>query len=330
MNLTADIEVYSASDLSIDASVIDVSEVEAQEDKDYLVQQGTEILTIEAKADYAIKKIVATIQGRASLEKGKVIAETQDYFHGKFPRGVGLIKWYESIGLDGPAATRCANAYRSTAEFRDLFNGLVDPAKVLECSDAALAQINTLPKDYKEEVMAEVAVGNVPTKKDITELAKKPEVKLSKAQELLAAAKARKAKADEQWEEVKADPNIRCGDHEYVYAKNKSVDTEKAVSKFEQQIADLQAQVEEEKSKAADAEAREAKMNAELQKLKFDDAKSRAERIKRLTSSLTVGVPQAMADLQKFFAEQDHYPEEVRTHILEQATQLANLIGDKL
>jgi hypothetical protein len=333
MNMTtSDIELYSASDIQVDASVIDVSEVETQDDKDFLVHQGTAILTIDAKADFAIKKIVATIQGRANLEKGKVIAEVQDHFHEQDGRGSGLRKWYASISLTASQAVKFAQAYRTTQEFAELFDGLVDPLKVLECSDATLNRIQTLPQKFKEEVMAEVAVGNVPTSRDVVELQQKPEVKLSKALELLERAKARKVKADERWEEVKADPEITVNHRvdEYRRAQANANCADKSIQNFEKQVAELTELVEAEKLKTAESEAREAKAQAELQKLKFDDAKARNERIKRLTSSLTVGVPQALADLQKFFAEKDHYPEEVRDHVLEQATQLANYIGDQL
>ena len=335
MNLSADIEVYQASDITIDATVIDVSEVEAEVDKAFLREKGSDILMIEAKADFAIKKIVATIQGRASLAKGKVIAEVQDRFHEQFFNGKGLARWYESVGLKQGAASSYAAAYRATAQFQDLFDGLVEPTKVLECSDLALAKIQHLPTDYKEDVLAEIAVGNIPTGKEVAELASQPEVKLSKAQELLAAAKARKKAAEARYEEVKNDPDIPAtinGEYspEYQSAKAAAHSANTSVKRFEEQIATLQKQVEEEKLKTAQAAEREAKAKKELQQLKFDDAKTREERVKRLTSSLTIGVPQALADLQKFFAEKDHYPEDVRKHVLEQATHLANYIGDQL
>lgn len=331
MNMTtSDIEVYSASDITVDASVIDVSEVETQEDKDYLVHQGTEILTIEAKADFAIKKIVATIQGRASLEKGKVLVEVREYFRTQDARGAGLGKFYASVGLTMSKANQFANAYTVTQEFKELFDGLIEPEKVLECADSTLDRIMTLPTAYRQEVLAEVAVDNAPSYVELRELHKKPEVKLSKAQELLAAAKARKDEALERLEEVKSDPEISSTSNEYKQAQRQPYNLDRDIKKHEQQIAELEELVEAEKLKTAQSEEREAKTKAELQKLKFDDAKSRNERIKRLTSSLTVGVPQALADLQKFFAEKDYYPEEVREHVLEQATHLANYIGDQL
>ena len=330
MNLTTDIELYSASDIEIDASVIDVSEVDTEVEKEFLREQGARILTVTAKADFAIKKIVATIQGRASLEKGKIIAEVQDRFYSEDERGTGLNKWYKSVGLTAGCASNYARAYRATKEFQGLFDGIVEPEKVLKCSDSTLAKIQTLPEEYRHEKLAEIAVGNIPKRSDIEHLQDKSEVKLSKAQELLAAAKERMAKADKRWEEVKADPELKPGTSEYKAAESDKANAVRAVDNFQQQIATLKTQVEEEKLKAAEAEKREAATKAELQKLKFDDAKSRAERVKRLTSSLTVGVPQALADLQKFFAEKDHYPEDVRKHVLEQATQLANYIGDQL
>ena len=137
-------------------------------------------------------------------------------------------------------------------------------------------------------------------------------------------------KAEEKWEAVKADPEIDTRTVEYEYANRNLQHAKASISSWEKKVAELQQEVEAEKLKAAEAEKREAATKAELQKLKFDDAKSRAERVKRLTSSLTVGVPQTLADIQKFFAEKDHYPEDVRKHVLEQATQLANYIGDQL
>ena len=58
MNLTTDIELIQASDLAIDASVIDVSEVENEEDRVLLTAAGAEILQIQAKRDDAIKRVL--------------------------------------------------------------------------------------------------------------------------------------------------------------------------------------------------------------------------------------------------------------------------------
>ena len=216
MEPTTEIQLLDpACSISIDRTQIDVSEVESDADKAFLMEHGAEILTIQAKTDHAIKQVIATIQGRASLAMGKVIAEVQDRFHERDSKGSGLQKWYASVGLEPRKACGWANAFRATKDFQGLFDGLVEPEKVLACSDKALSLINNLPASHKEEILAEVAVGNPPTTNEIIEISKKPEVKLSKAQELLQMAKIRKADADQAWEEVKADPLINSSTTEY-------------------------------------------------------------------------------------------------------------------
>ena len=108
-------------------------------------------------------------------------------------------------------------------------------------------------------------------------------------------------------------------------------------AQLEQERADMQAQIEEEKVKTAEeteakkqAEAESARLETELQKLKFDDAKVRAERVKKLSTTLTVSIPQVTADVSKFFAEINCYDEEHRKHIYENAKALADKIADYL
>ena len=69
---------------------------------------------------------------------------------------------------------------------------------------------------------------------------------------------------------------------------------------------------------------------AELAKFKFDGDTQRAERIKSLVDALTIGVPQTTADLSKFFAESEFYPDDVKAHMDEQIKMLADLCGDYL
>ena len=95
-------------------------------------------------------------------------------------------------------------------------------------------------------------------------------------------------------------------------------------------LADLKAEIEAERLKTTEEAERSARLEKELQKLKYDDASQKAERVKRLSSTLTVAVPQVLADLQKFFAEKDLYDEDIRSHLLEQSTYLANYVADQL
>ena len=155
-------------------------------------------------------------------------------------------------------------------------------------------------------------------------------MKLTKAEELLERARRRKAQAEDDWEEVKADPEITSRAPEYKQAHAANINATKTVARLEQELADLKSAIHAERAKADEQAQIAEKLTRELDKLKFDDESQRQERIRRLSASLTVSVPQVLADLGKFFTEQDHYPEEVKKHLLEQATYLANYVGDNL
>ena len=286
--------IPEASALDVDTSRIDVSEVESQEDQDFLLEKGENILRIVA---------------RAALEVGRELVEVQERFKEEHGRGAGLGKFYTSLGITHSQASTWSGKYRCFLAYSELFgeSGAEDTFNALPDSIGRL--VWRLPAEYKEAILADIAVGNPPTTPELKELQKSPEVKLSKAEELLAQAKARKESATTSRDEANADISI---------------------ANFEQQIADLQAQIEEEKLRTAEQTEESARLEKELQKLKFDDAKVRAERVKKLSTTLTVSIPQVTADVLKFFAEIDEYPEEVRKHVYENARSLADQIADKL
>lgn len=307
------IMIPEASAITVDTSRIDVSEVETQQDKDFLMDRGECILQII---------------GRAALEVGEQIARVQDRFTAEGEKGLG--KYYTSLGITQQKASRWARCYRAYASYVSIFgdDGAIEAIDSL--GDVAAAGLYSLPTSYREALLADIALGNPPTAKSIAEISSRKEVKLSKAEELLAAAKVRADKSSTTWELAKADPEIETGSREYKSAARDVYDAKTSIANFEQQIADLKAEIEKEKLNTAEEAEEKARVEKELQKLKFDDAAARAERVKRVSSTLTLSVPQTLADVQKFFAERNEYPEEVQKHLLQQCTLLANYIGDQL
>lgn len=320
MSTTTSIVLPQASALEVDTSVIDTSEVTSSEDKKFLIEKGTNILQIVAKA---------------ALEVGRELVEVQERFKTPDnPQGKGLQKFYDSIGISNVMSGRWSNKYRAYCAYIEIFgeNERIDFDRL---NTKTVSRIWTLPEDYRNAFLADIAAGAPPSEATVLEVSRRPEVKLSKAEELLAAAIARKEAADERWEIVKADPEIPSQvdgviTPEYNVAKSDLNNQKIYIAKFEQQIADLKAEIEAEKLKTAEETEEKSRVETELQRLKFDDASQRAERIKRVGSSLTMSVPQTLGDIQKFFAEKDDYPEDVRNHLVEQATLLANYIGDHI
>ena len=318
MTTTSALMIPEASALHVDTSVINVSEVETQEEKDFLMEKGENILRIVALA---------------SLEIGREFLEIQTKFKTEDNRkGEGLGEYYKSLGVTKPQVSRWVNKYKAYLAYNEIFGEFDSEGadKFNQLADKAAAGLMTLPTEYREAFFADIANGDSPSQAIVDEVNQRPEVKLSKAEELLAEAKARKEKANERWELVKKNPDISPKSAEYRTANSSKAAISKVISGYEKKIAELTAQIQEEHSKNNEYEKREEKVRAELEKLRFDDASTREERVKRLTNSLTISVPQVLADLAKFFTEQDHYSPEVREHLIEQSTYLTNFIADQL
>ena len=322
MNDTSSIIIPDASAIQVDTSCIDVSEVENQEDKDFLLEKGENILRIVA---------------RAALEMGEQLLLIQNRFLQEDGRGAGLKKYYQSLGITSNQVNRWVGSYKTITGYNIKAGeeiGWAD-SNIMKLSETAQEKINQLPEDVKETVFNEIQEGEEFSADDLRAMLSDPDVKMSKAREMVIKTKLRAAEAREAQEQARIDHGSESA--EYEKARNTKKSSEASHEYWEQQIADLEAAIEAEKLKtaeqaeqAAQAEAEKASIEKELQKLKFDDAKVRAERVKKLSTTLTVSLPQALADVSKFFAEIDQYPEEVRDHIYNSAKVLANEIADKL
>lgn len=324
--------------VQVDASHIDVSEFKDEEDQSFLITHGHELLRIDAKAEQAKEQICKAIDARADDAKGKLIYEIQERFHNTPELKGGLMRYFHSLGywdknmekmgLSQPdeyqmlgTAFVWANSYRAALEMQEKLKGALSPeeiqARASSLSKNALARIyQSHSEEDRTSIYQDVAAGRVITDKEANEIAKDPSVKLSKAEELLQRARVRKQEAEERWEQVKADPDIKSDSPEYNEASCANRSSSRAIENYEQKILDLQAQVEAKES--------------ELNKFKFDEDLKRGERIKALTSALTVGVPQATADLNKYIRDAEYYPSEVRRHFDDQIKVLADMCGDYL
>lgn len=314
MTETSAIMIPDESALVLDTSCIDVSEVENQEDRDFLVERGTNIL-----------KIVAA----ASLKIGYEVHLVQTHFN--FTSGKGqLTKFYTSLGIKEHQAQGWAAKFRlfmDDVEKNGNKEGLMEAFE--NTPTKACVMIDNLPKEKREGYIEGIHNGDVPTTKEVLDVSKEPQTKLEKAEEALFGFEAKKAEAETKLED--ADAASRKA------AKQSVERVDASIERLNQEILDLKAEIEEEKVKTTEeaeakkqAEAESARLEKELQKLKFDDAKVRAERVKKLSSTLTVSVPQVTADVLKFFAEIKEYPEDVQKHVYENCRTLADQIADRL
>lgn len=324
--------------VQIDSSVLDVSEFKDEGDQAFLITAGHELLRIDAKAEYAKEQICKVIDQKAEDSKGKIIYDIQERFKNNSELKGGLLRYFHSLGywqpdmekmrLEKPdncqqlrTAFMWANSYRAALEMEEkLANEL--PAEEIQArarsiSSVALSRIySSFSEDDRETYYKRILNGEQITKSEVMEAAKTPQAKLSKAEELLEAARQRKAEAEARWEQVKDDPEVTSSSDEYQEANGTNYRADKSVQNYEQQVTELQALVD-------------AK-DAELTKFKFDEDLQRQTRIKVLTDALTVGVPQATADLNKYIKDAEFYPSDVRRHFDDQIKVLADMCGDYL
>ena len=327
-----------SSTIQVDSSVIDVSEFKDEEDQAFLITQGHELLRIDAKAAYAKEQINKIIDQKADDAKGKIIYDIQERFKENKELKGGLMRYFHSLGywtsnmeqmgLVMPekythltSAFSWANSYRAALEMQKKLKGALTPEEIQ--NRAASLSTDTLARIYsthstkdRERIYKEVMEGRAITNKESKEMSKSPEVKLSKAEELLAEARARKTEAEEKWKQIKADPDITSRDDDYVSGYREVQHSERSFNTYEAKVAELQALVD-------------AK-DAELTKFKYDEDVQRETRIKVLTDALTIGVPQATADLNKYIKDAEWYAPEVRRHFDDQIKVLADMCGDYL
>ena len=255
------------SDLSVD--------IETQK-----AQAIAEIQRIDEKADFAIKVVTQSIKTQATVAKGRVLLPLNEVLgnNGEW------LKFLAEIDIKKETAQSWINAAKLVEGSKDL----VGEEFLFEFGGGALDRIATLPAVIQEAVLEDCVESGKPMGVlDVKELSKQPTTKLAGALERL--------------EEValrKDDPTRN--------ADQKRRDTE-SEAKLLDTIEELKSQIAEEKVKREQQQAEQERLADELELLKYDDTAAREQRVKRVSNTLIVGVPQLLSDLQKYVAEKDHY-----------------------
>ena len=314
-----------------------------QNDIEIMDAAAAELARITERTEFALSVVTQAIRTREACAKGLILKELRD----QIPDGEWL-KFLnrEDVALNHETATRFINAAQLVEDAAPLYG----EDMLMNFSYSTLDSVNKLPANAKLEVLdnAEES-GKAPTLKEVKKVAKKTETKLSKAAEDLAAAKAKKKSADEKFEEVKADPEVEPGSREYGQANTSVTNANTSVKNLEARIVQLESELEREQEqkkdltdsneqKDADLTQAQAKLTKtqdqlgrlmeETEKLRFDEDTARSQRIGRVSNQLILTLPQTLADLQKFVADQEHFEEKVRTAITDQIKQLSAYLNE--
>lgn len=333
----------------VDSSNIDVSEFEKEEDKNFLMERGTELLRIDAKAEDAKAKICNAIDERAEDAKGKLVYEIQEQFRADPTKKGGLFRFFHSLGywdahmegmglakMDSPKASMrrafdWANGFRAAKEMAEQLAGSYTEeqiqAKISAQSTSALANIYTR---FSTEDRKELYDSSSPLSvSEIKKESQKAERQLNKAKEDLEEAQADAATKNNQWEETKADPDINYDTPEYKCSGSAKRRADESVSKLETKIKDLEEQIkarnkeEEKTTKAID------KLQNEVDRLNAPEEEIK-QRMLATSNALIATLPNVHSHLQRFYTDIQYYDNDTVLALEEHIKLVQSLISAHL
>ena len=285
---------------------------------------AAEIIRIDERAEIAIQVVTQSIRTQAAVAKGQVILGIQQK-HGHLAAFNGsLTAFAERIGTNIQMVHRWVSAARSVEEHSNVFG----TDFMMGLAPKVLSELNTLPSSVQTAMLEDAT--DAGKKITTTEVA---EVKGSTAVKLLTATEKLEEKQEivevatalmNESRELSGTTNNPEYDSLYQQAKS----AKEAIESLNEKIATLKSDLVGEKAKAESAQKASESLNKELEALKWDDETTREQRIKRIQSTLTVGIPNVLADLMRFVTEETHYSDAYRKSIREQMVTLKTFLEE--
>lgn len=296
---------------------------ELKADMDLMDKAAAELSRITERTEFTLSVITQAIRTQEAIAKGKVLIQLRD----TIPDGE-WIKFLnrEDVRIGYQQALHYINAAQLMLDAEPLYG----EEMLLNFSTKTLAATHLLPTEAKLEVLEQAeSTGAAPTEKQVREIAKKPEVKLSLAAEKLADAKNRKANAAPNSSEKasasttikKYEDRILQLESEIEREKQQKVELSDGLTSAEDDLHVAQKKLEKAQSELANA-------MEEADKLRFDEDTARAQRISRVGNQLVLTLPQTLADVQKFVADRSNFQEKTHTVITDQIKTLLAYLNE--
>ena len=283
-----------------------------------------EIARIDERAEIAIQVVTTSIRTQAAVAKGRVILQVREKF-GHLPVFNGsFTEFSKRIGTNAPAVMRWVNAALAVEEHSPTFGD----DYMMNLAPRVLHELHTLP-DAVQSAMLEDATGdgrNITTT-EVMEVKESTPVKLLSATEKLEEKQEIVDAAHELMTEAAASGTDKQSP-EYQQLYSQAQNAVKSIETLNEKIATLKSDLVGEKAKAESAQKAQESLNKELENLKWDDETTREQRVKRIQSTLTVGIPNVLADLMRFVTEENHYSDAYKKSIREQMVTLKTFLEE--
>lgn len=275
---------------------------------------------ISCSAEEAFQVASKVIRLHESIAKGKLLIQLRNQIpRGEFTQFLSR----DDVGISSTAAY----GLMAVAELYDKYGDTYGQKVLEKFSSTSLVQLSSLSDLTIEHVLSEAVNSSAPTIQQIRALSNDPEIKLLKAEQDERKYNQQHQKALKERDSVRSDPQIKHDSKEYQLATSTERQAKRVLENAQKKVAELQAQLAQEQAKTSAAQAEKVLAEEKLEKALFDEDTAVSLQIKRVGYNLQNMVPQVLADLQRFTAEKQRYPETLRLHIEEQVTQLLTYLS---
>lgn len=283
-----------------------------------------ELRRIDERAELAINTISQAIKTQAVVAKGRALLECERRLEGftEKNRNKRLLPMLEELGGPDKRTAKTWMAAAMSVESNAYLAGGED--FLLNFTPTVLNKLAALPESKRAEMIEDAQSNDSKiTSKQIDEVASKPDTVRDKAAEDLEVALKEKDRLTAELDALKKDMTVVTDDPEYQRAVSAQ---EKAV----QLALELEDKLEEAKREARVYKQQAYDANKKLDEVKHDDEQQEVEakkiRIRKVGSVLPNRIPDVLADIQRFNAEEKDYDPEVREVIINQIKTLAAFI----
>lgn len=283
-----------------------------------------ELRRIDERAELAITTVTQAIKTQAVVAKGRALLEVERRLEGftEENRNSRLLPILHNLGGPDERTAKTWMAAAISVENNAFLVGGED--FLLNFTPQVLTKLQELPESKRADLLEEAQEGKTKVSvKKIKEVSEQPDTRRDVAAEALEQANAERDRLAKELEALKRDMTVVTDDPEYqrvLAAQQAAVD----------QVGNLEEKLEELKKEARAYKAQAFESAKKLDELTASDEHDASEakriRIRKISSTLPNRIPDVLADIQRFHADEKDFDSEVRQIIIDQIKTLAAFI----
>ena len=283
-----------------------------------------ELRRIDERAELAVATVTQAIRTQAVVAKGRALLDVERRLEGftEENRNSRLLPLLHELGGPDELTAKRWMAAAISVEQNAYLTGGED--FLLNFTPAVLTKLQALPETKRADILEEAqGKGTKISAKKIEALAKQPDTQRDKAAEELTEAKKERDQLAKELEALKRDMTVVTDDPEYQRAVAAQENAVAQVLNLEEKLEELKKEARAYKQQAFEATKR---LEDQAQDDEAQVQEAKRVRIRKIGSTLPNRIPDVLADIQRFHAEEKDFDPEVREIITTQIKTLAAFI----